>query len=131
MDVPVNANPEAPPLVRKETEPFFDKHFAKIAFAISALALLTIAPIELFLGALAGLWLHSYTKENVDPNGKIITLPNTLFTLVGATAALLRLTPGGAAGGYIFLAIPFLGSLAVGATAYRAFNKVLYAKVNQ
>lgn len=110
-------------LTQKPTEEFsfVDKHFLKIAFAVATLALVLIAPLDIFLGAAAGFAFHYYTKQPVDPAEPIITSSHTLFTLVGAIAALIRLMPGGAAGGLIFLAIPSLGSLAVGATLYRAF----------
>ena len=109
---------------RPAEEPFIDKHFAKIAFAVAALALVAFAPLEFLLGTIAGFAFHYYTKQPVDPNEKIVTLPNAVFTIVGAIAALIRLTPGGALGGLIFLVIPSLGSLAVGATAYRLIKAV-------
>ncbi len=108
---------------KPQEEPFIDKHFAKIAFAVATLALFLIAPLDLFLGVAAGLALHYYTKQPVDPDEPIITVPHAVFTIVGAVAALIRLTPGGALGGFIFLAIPSLGSLAVGATLYRALYR--------
>jgi hypothetical protein len=105
-----------------EPETFVDKHFAKIAFAVATLALIALAPLDFFVGAIAGFAIHYYVKQPVDPTEKIVTLPHTVLTIVGAVAALIRFTPGGALGGLVFLVIPSIGSLAVGATAYRAFQ---------
>ncbi len=100
---------------------FLERHFTKIAFAVSALALLILSPLHLFLGAAVGFAIHFYTEPKLilgsrDP---IVTIPNALFSIVGAFASLLSLTSAGATGGYLFKAIPFISSLAVGSTVYR------------
>ncbi|HSX11132.1 MAG TPA: hypothetical protein VLF94_05410 [Chlamydiales bacterium] len=103
-------------------EPFIDKHFAKIAFAVSALALFLIAAPELVLGAVIGFALHSYMEPTIGPDEKVVTIANATFTIVGAVAALIRFSPAAAAGGLLFFSIPFFASLAVGATLHRAYK---------
>ena len=120
MAAPAIVNPL--PIIARETESFLDRNFIKIAFAISTLAMAVLAPMQFFLGTAVGFVLHAMTDLGINPNEKLINIPATLFTIVGATAALLRLTPAGAAGGFVFRAVPFLGSLAVGITAYRAMK---------
>jgi len=119
----VHQHPQIPePIPRSKEENFCDAHFAKIAFAVSTVALLILAPLNLFLGAAVGAGLHYYFEPQLrlKPDDKIVTLPNTIFAIVGAMAALVGLTPAGAMGGFLFQAIPFLTSLAVGSTGYRA-----------
>lgn len=123
MATQVANNPPAKPLT-KPPESFFDKHFAKIAFAVSTLAMLILSPLYFFLGTAAGLVISYFTepKLKLQPTEKIITLPNAVFAIVGATAALLRMTPAGAVSGFIFNVIPLAASMAVGSTAYRAIK---------
>jgi hypothetical protein len=108
----------------KVEETFLERHFAKIAFAISTLALLILSPLVLFLATAIGYAISYFLepKLKLKPEDKIVTVPNTLFAIVGAAAALLQLTPVGSTGGYIFHAIPFVSSLAIGNTAYRALR---------
>lgn len=120
-----NVNPARQPRIEAEPEvPFIDKHFTKIAFAVSALVLLIFSPLFLFLGATSGLALHYSVEPDLavgDPN-EIITLANSIFAIVGAMAALIRMLPAGAAGGFTFQSIPLIASFAIGSTIYRAFK---------
>jgi hypothetical protein len=120
MAGPVIANPL--PQIARETESFLDRNFIKIAFAISTLAMAVLVPMQFFLGAAIGFILHSTSAPLRYSHGEKLTVSETLFTIVGATAALLRLTPAGAAGGLIFQAVPFIGAMPVGFTAYRTFQ---------
>lgn len=105
-----------------KAETFIDKHFADIAFTISAIVLAILSPLHVFLGAALGFAIHYFTEPDLrlKKNEKVISLPNTLFAIIGAMAALIRFTPAGATGGFVFKAIPFAASLAMGSTAYRA-----------
>ncbi len=130
MSTAVTTNPPAQPKAAKQAKPpqsFLDKHFAKVAFAVATFAMLLLAPLHLFLGLAAGMVIQYLVEPNLrlTPSDRVITLPNAVFAIVGATAALLRLTPAGSLGGFIFKAIPFLASLAVGSTAYRAARSVV------
>ncbi len=104
--------------------PFIDKHFTKIAFAVASFVLMIFSPLFLFLGAASGLALqHSIEPElTVRDQEEIITLSNTVFSIVGAFAALIRMLPAGAAGGIVFQSIPLIASFAVGSTIYRGFK---------
>ena len=104
-----------------KVEVFVDQHFAKIAFAISTFALAFFVPLQLFLGAASGLALRIYYEKNFvfNPEDRVVTIPNTVLTIVGATAALVQLTPAGGTGGLLFQSLPIVCSMAVGDTAYR------------
>jgi hypothetical protein len=118
-------NQANPPLAVITTDvPFIDKHFAKIAFAISTLVLLIFSPLYLFLGSVAGFALHNSLEPDlrVQDENQIVTLSNSVFSIVGAVAALIRLLPAGAEAGLIFRAVPLVASFAIGSTAYRAFK---------
>lgn len=109
------------PIPRKVEEPFIDKHFAKIAFAISTLVLLIFSPLVAIFGTAAGLVINFVIDPElkVHPTHKIITVPHAVFAIVGAIAALLRMTPAGSMGGFVFKAVPFIASFALGSVAYR------------
>jgi hypothetical protein len=120
-----NVNPAQPVLAVATTEvPFLDQHFAKIAFAISTLVLLLFSPLYFFLGSAAGFALHQSIEPNLRVRGEneIITIPHSVFSIVGAVAALIRLLPAGAEGGLIFRAVPLVASFAIGSTVYRALK---------
>ena len=120
-----NVNQARLPRVDAEPEiPFIDKHFTKIAFAVSTLVLMIFSPLFLFLGAASGLALH-YSVEpdlTVRDQNEIVTLCNSIFAIVGAMAALIRMLPAGAAGGFTFQSIPLVASFAIGSTIYHAFK---------
>ncbi len=105
-------------------EGFLEKHFVKIAFAISTLVLFILAPLHFLVGMALGATIHFYIEPelHLKANERAVTLQNTLLTIVGAFATLIRLTPAGSGGGFIFRSIPFISSLAVGSTAYRAWR---------
>lgn len=103
-----------------QKQSFSEKYFARIALVVSAVALLILAPLDLFLGMAAG-FLFDYFSQTPFKRGedKVVTVPNTTFAIVGMAAALLRLTPAGATGGLLFHTIPFICSTAIGHTLYR------------
>src|SRR5690554_4133391 len=101
--------PVSQPLIQ---DSFVDRHFAKLAFAISIVALLIFSPLALILGTIAGFALDTYLDPNLRPD-RIITIPNASFTIVGAVAAILRWTPAGRMGSPIFRSIPYLGALGI------------------
>lgn len=103
----------------RRVELFVEKHFVKIAFAVSAFALVTFAPLEFLLGTVAGYAANYVAKPSIHLNDQLVTATNTLFAIMGAVGMLVRYTPGGALGGFLFQAIPTLGSLSIGATLYR------------
>ncbi len=99
-----------------------DSHFTKTAFVVSTLALLIFSPLMFILGTIAGFGLHSYLEPNkkMKAGDPIITVPNAVFSIIGAVGAILRWTPAGMLGGFLFQWIPFVSSFAVGDTIYRA-----------
>lgn len=124
MAANVNLNPPAVPEVPTVEVPFLEKHFAKIAFAISSLVLLIFSSLFLFLGSVAGFSLH-YSLEpelKIKEDTQVITLSHAVFAIVGAVAALIRIFPAGASGGLVFQSIPLMASMAVGSAAYRGFK---------
>lgn len=104
----------------QQIETFLEKHFTKIALAISTLALAIFSPLKLILGIAIGFTYHRFFEPKLLPTDKIVTVTNTLLALIGSAAALLRLVPAGLAGGALFQAIPLLGGIGVGRTLYRA-----------
>jgi hypothetical protein len=104
--------------------PFLDKHLFKIAFAVSTFALMIFSPLSLFLGAASGFALHYSIAPELTLSGEneIITLSNTVFSIVGAVGAFVKISPAGTAGGFLFQMIPLLSSFAIGSTVYRAFK---------
>lgn len=105
----------------KVDEAFVEKHFAKIAYAVSSLVLFIISPLALLLGAAAGYAINQHLEPNLklDPNDPILTIPHTVLAIVGAAAGFVSLTPAGAMGSFAFKVIPFLASLATGSVVYR------------
>lgn len=120
-----NVNPNPPIRETTTTEvPFVEKHFAKIAFAISSLVLLIFSSLFLFLGSVAGFALH-YSLEpelTIQDETQIVPLPHAIFAIVGAAAAVIRMLPAGAAGGLVFQSIPLIASMAIGSAAYRGLK---------
>jgi hypothetical protein len=100
-------------IIQPKEESFIDKHFAKIALAISMIALAYFAALDLILGLVLGLAISYYAELEIKPDRNVI-LYNALFAIVGATAAAIRMTPSGAAGGFVFQAIPFVCSAFIG-----------------
>ncbi len=120
-----NINPVRQPEIDPDLEvPFLDKHLVKIAFAVSTFALMIFSPLSLFFGAASGFALHYSIAPELTVSGEkeIITLPNTVFSIVGAVGAFVKVSPAGAAGGFVFQVIPLLSSFAIGSTIYRAFK---------
>lgn len=117
MSAAISANLK---IQQKNVETFIDKNFIPIAFAVSTLALLILSPFNFFVGTAIGLAASYFLSPPEKATGPVISLTNALFVIIGATGALLTLTPAGSGGGFIFRAIPFLASLAVGNTACRA-----------
>lgn len=102
----------------RQAQSFVDRNFAEIAFLISSIALLVFAPLKLMIGAFIGYMIHSYREPGLKTS-QVVTLENTLYTIVGGMAAVIRLTPAGATAGFVFNAIPLVASAAVGSTLYR------------
>lgn len=97
---------------------------AEIAFVLSTIALALFATCSLFFGIILGAALHHIVipQPRLEPNESILSSFHVTLTIVGATAALIRLTPAGASRGLLFRAIPFFGSLAVGSAIYRTIS---------
>jgi len=82
------------------------------------------------LGAATGFILHQQMRPNlrIGSDEKIITVIYAVLAIVGATAALVQLTPSGQAGSFIGRAIvgslPFVTSLFAGAAGYRLYAAV-------
>jgi hypothetical protein len=109
---------------KSETDVFFEKHFVKIAFAASTIALLMISPFSLSMGAILGAGMNYYFDPDlrIAKEDAILTIPNTTVAIVGAIAALLRLSPGTVFNTITFKAVPLLASLAIGSTGYRLYR---------
>jgi hypothetical protein len=105
----------------KQAQSYVEKHFVEIAFLVSTFVMLIFAPAKLFAGALIGYFLHAHIEPQLKTNQKI-TLMNSIFTIIGAMATLVSLTPAGSGSGFIFHALPFVSSLAVGSTLYRSMG---------
>lgn len=120
-----NVNPHPPVRETEAAEvPFVEKHFAKIAFAISSLTLLIFSSFFLLLGSVAGFALH-YSLEpelKIREDTQVITVSHAVFAIVGAVAAVIRTLPAGAAGGLVFQSIPLMASMAIGSAAYRGIK---------
>ncbi len=123
MAVGVNARQTAN-MYPAEEIPFIDQHFAKIAFAVSAVALILLQPLSLLLGSVAGFFLHQTFEPNlvIKDLDQIVTVGHAAMVIVAAAAALIQLTPGGAMGGYFFQSLPCIFSMAVGSAAFSAFQ---------
>lgn len=104
-----------------QAQSFVETHFLKIAFAVSTLALLILSPLQFMLGVPLSLALHYWIAPSTG-NEPILTLPNTLFTMIGAVGAFIKCTPAGLVGGTLFQMIPLLSTWAVGNTIYRAIR---------
>lgn len=120
MAAAINGNQQ--PLVEtKEETPFLDKHFTKIAFAASTVALFILAPLFLVFGSAAGLAAHWYFEPQLTlkPGEEAITVPHAVLAIVGAVGAVIKLLPAGALGGLVFQVIPLFSYLSIGSAAYR------------
>lgn len=103
-------------------ESFVEKHFMTIAFAVSSFVLFILSPFQFIVGSAIGIALDCMFQPNLqlESNEKVMTVANTSFLIVGAIATLIKLTPAGRMGGYIFQTVPFLATLVIGDTFYRA-----------
>ncbi len=101
-----------------------EEHFAKIAFAVSAVVLLILQPLSFLFGTAAGFLLHYTFEPNpiVHRSEEIITATHATLALIAAISALVRLTPGGEAGGWIFQTVTPLFAIAIGSSAYLGFR---------
>lgn len=110
----------------KSLDDFFDDHFKKIAFAVSSFVLFVLSPLHFILGTAAGFAIHRFSQPDLSVKYKepILTSAHVVFTMVGAAAALLQMTPAGMLGGTVFRSIPLLSSMAVGSTGHRFFRAI-------
>ncbi len=111
-------------MVAEKVDVFMEKHFVLILFSISCIAFIAANPLALIIGGSLGGLIHwQYDPDlSIKEETKILTITNTVFAVVGAMCALVRLTPAGQAGGLISSSIPWLASLAIGSTGYRCFS---------
>lgn len=117
MATEIRAAPAAP-ASQGEEAPFIDRHFAKVAFAVSALTLFLLQPLTFFFGLLAGGWAHYSFESNprIENLDQVITVTHASLAIVAAVAAVLALTPSGS--GIFFKAIAPLFSISIGSSAY-------------
>ncbi|MBX7065816.1 MAG: hypothetical protein K1X28_01165 [Parachlamydiales bacterium] len=107
----------------EEPVSFIDQHFTKVAMAVSSLVLFVLQPLTFFFGLSSGFFLHYHFEPNVIvTREEIATVPRATLAIVAATAAILNLTPGGAAGGYVFQSIAPLFSMVIGSSAFLAYR---------
>lgn len=94
-----------------------------IAFTASSVACFFLSPLTFTLGSAAAFAMNYYwyPEMRLGERSKIITIPNTIFSLVGTITALVSLTPAGNAGGIAFKAV-WLSPYAMGTTAYRLYK---------
>lgn len=111
---------------RATGEPFIEKYLPEIVLTVSSVALLFFSPLALTFGGAATFAAHYYMRPEMkmEAKDKVVTIPNTIFAIVGAVAALVSLTPAGRAGGIIFKASVLFGPYAIGTTAYRYYKSV-------
>lgn len=106
-----------------ETISFLDENFAKVAFAVAAVSVFFLQTLSFFFGLFAGFFLHyHFEPDRVVAKEEIITVFHSTFAIIAAAAALIKLTPGGAAGGFIFQSIAPLFSTAFGSSAFLAYR---------
>lgn len=113
--------------VRGEPSPepvsFIDEHFAEVAFAVSTLVVFFLQTLSFFFGLFAGFFLHyHFEPERVVAKEEVVTVVHAALAIVAAAAALIRLTPAGAAGGTVFQSISPLFSMSIGSSAFLAFR---------
>lgn len=122
MAVRISLEPKAQP----EMGDFVEKHLVKIAFAISAVVSLVLAPLTFFLGSAIGFFVRYQLEPNlvVKKEAPLVSIPHALFTIIGAVANLLKLVPAGTSGGFIFKMISPLSSLFMGSFIYESFRRV-------
>lgn len=102
---------------------FIDRHFAKIAMAVSTLVLLILRPLSLFFGIIFGFFTHYHFEPNaVVANGNTITSLHATLAIIAAISAILRLTPGCLAGGYIFESVAPIFSMSIGSSLFLAYR---------
>jgi len=102
-----------------------DDDFPEIAFTASSVAHFFISPMAFTFGSAAAIAMNYYMDPELrlGARSRVVTIPNTIFSLVGTITALVSLTPAGASGGIAFQAI-WLGPYAAGSTAYRLYKSI-------
>lgn len=110
------------PAVPREEGSLIDLHFAKVAFAVSALILFILQPLTFLFGLAAGGWGH-YTFEpnpRIENLDQVMTVSHASLAIVAAVAAVLALTPSGS--GIFFQGIAPLFALSIGSSAYLGYQ---------
>ena len=103
---------------------FVDKHISEIAFLISTLVQFIFSPLTLMLGMAAGLIysMQMNPKLELKRDEKVIGVTSAVFGIVGAVASIIKMTPAGAMGGFIFQMVPYISSFMIGTSTYRAIK---------
>lgn len=106
---------------------FVDQHISKVTFVVSTLIQFILGPLTLMLGVAAGLIYSVQMNPNLKlkPNEKVVGVTSAVFAIVGAFASIIKLTPAGAMGGFIFQMVPYASAFIIGNTTYRALKNYI------
>lgn len=112
----------AKPLEKPDEPPLMEPHFVKVAFLVSSLVLFFLAPLSFLLSAASGFALHYAIEPNLKTEPPVIGPVDAVIAIVGGAAQLLKATPAGKTGNFIFQSIPFICTMSIGSTAYKVFS---------
>jgi hypothetical protein len=108
--------------IQPDETPFIERHFAKVAFVVSALALFILQPLTFLFGLAVGGWAHYSFEPNprIESLDQVMTVFHATLAIIAAVAAFLALTPSGT--GIFVRSIAPLFSLSIGSSAYLGFK---------